>query len=66
MNCRVPLTYEVLPEEAFNKDVAFTSSDESIAVVLEDGNVVGMKTGTATITAATVDGDWSIPARLLL
>ena len=63
MNCRVPLTYEVLPEEAFNKDVVFTSSDESIAVVLEDGNVVGMKTGTATITAATV---WSIPARLLL
>lgn len=56
MNCRVPLTYEVLPEEAFNKDVAFTSSDESIAVVLEDGNVVGMNTGTATITAATVDG----------
>lgn len=56
MNCRVPLTYEVLPEEAFNKDVVFTLSDESIAVVLEDGNVVGMKTGTATITAATVDG----------
>lgn len=56
MNCRVPLTYEVLPEEAFNKDVVFTSSDESIAAVLEDGNVVGMKTGTATITAATVDG----------
>lgn len=56
MNCRVPLTYEVLPEEAFNKDVVFTSSDESIAVVLEDGNMVGMKTGTATITAATVDG----------
>ena len=56
VNCRVPLTYEVLPEEAFNKDVVFTSSDESIAVVLEDGNVVGMKTGTATITAATVDG----------
>lgn len=56
VNCRVPLTYEVLPEEAFNKDVIFTSSDESIAVVLEGGNVVGMKTGTATITAATVDG----------
>lgn len=56
VNCRVPLTYEVLPEEAFNKEVIFTSSDESIAVVLEDGNVVGMKTGTATITAATVDG----------
>ena len=56
VNCRIPLTYEVLPEEAFNKDVVFTSSDESVAVVLEDGNVVGMKTGTATITAATVDG----------
>ena len=56
VNCRVPLTYEVLPEEAFNKEVIFTSSDESIAVVLEDGNVVGMKTGTATITATTVDG----------
>lgn len=56
VNCRIPLTYEVLPEEAFNKDVVFTSSDESIAVVLEDGNVVGMKTGTATIMAATVDG----------
>ena len=45
VNCRVPLTYEVLPEEAFNKGVKFTSSDESIAVVLEDGNVVGMKNG---------------------
>ncbi len=56
VNCRIPLTYEVLPEEAFNKEVIFTSSDESIAVVLEDGNVVGMKTGTVTITAAAVDG----------
>lgn len=56
VNCRTQLACEVLPAEAFNKSVAFSSSDENVAVVLEDGNVVGMKTGTATITAATVDG----------
>lgn len=57
VNCRIPLTYEVLPENAFNKDVQFASSDENIAVVLPDGNVIGVATGTATISVATVDGN---------
>ncbi len=56
VNCRIPLSYEVLPETAFNKDVKFSSSDESIAIVLPDGYVVGIQPGVATITVAAVDG----------
>ena len=56
VNCRTQLACEVLPAEAFNKSVAFSSSDENVAAVLDDGTVVGISAGTATITAATVDG----------
>ena len=56
VNCRVQLACEVLPAEAFNKSVAFSSSDENVAAVLDDGTVVGISAGRAVITASTVDG----------
>lgn len=56
VNCRTQLTCEVLPAEAFNKSVAFSSSDENVAAVLDDGTVVGISAGRAVITASTVDG----------
>ena len=56
VNCRTQLACEVLPAEAFNKSVAFSSSDENVAAVLDDGTVVGKSAGRAVITASTVDG----------
>lgn len=47
----------VLPNEATNKEVRWTSSDESIATVSNDGLVKAKGPGTATITVKSVEGD---------
>ena len=46
----------VLPMEAANKNVVWTSSDATVAKVV-DGLVTGLKEGTTTITATTEDGN---------
>lgn len=46
----------ILPENASNKSVNWTSSDISIAMVSTDGTVYAIKPGQATIMATTVDG----------
>lgn len=51
------LTAIVLPEDADDKTVTFTSSDPTIATVTpKQGNVVGKSAGTTTITGTTVNG----------
>ncbi|MBD5284058.1 MAG: leucine-rich repeat protein [Bacteroides sp.] len=50
------LVASILPESASNKNVNWTSSDISIAMVSPDGTVYAIKTGQATIMATTVDG----------
>lgn len=45
----------VLPENADNRTVAWTSSNENVAAVDENGMVTAVKAGTAIITA-TADG----------
>lgn len=45
------LTATVLPADATNPTVAWSSSDEAIATVDDDGKVVGVAAGDATITA---------------
>lgn len=45
------LNAKVLPEDATNKKVVWSSSDESIAKVDENGKVTAIKEGKATITA---------------
>lgn len=46
----------VKPDNAENKTVTWTSSDQSIATVDENGKVTAIKPGNATITAKTTDG----------
>lgn len=55
----VQLTWNVLPDTAFNRDVTFTSSDEAIATVNEMGQVTGVSQGEATITVTTKDGGFT-------
>ena len=54
----VTLTTTVFPDEATNKSVVWTTSAEKIAVV-ENGTVMAVSEGVATITVKTVDGNYS-------
>ena len=44
------LQASVTPEDATNKTLVYTSSDDTIASVKEDGTISGLKLGTADIT----------------
>ena len=46
----------VLPENTTDKSIVWSSSDESVAKVAEDGKVTAMGPGNATILVETVDG----------
>ena len=50
------LVATVKPENASLKDVTFTSSDEAILSVNEDGLITALKPGTATVTCSTEEG----------
>jgi uncharacterized protein YjdB len=52
----ISLTATVLPTNATYKEVRWSSSDSNIARVDENGNVIGVSTGTATITATAHNG----------
>lgn len=49
----------VVPVNATNKSVIYTSSDEAIATVNAQGVVTGVADGSTTITATTVDGGFT-------
>ena len=49
----------VYPEDAENKSVEWSTSDETVATVDENGLVTAIGEGTATITATTVDGSFT-------
>ena len=53
---KMTLTATVTPDNASNKTILWTSSDESIATV-KDGEVTALKVGEAVITAKSADGD---------
>lgn len=53
---KVRLSAEVLPEEAEEKAVTWTSGNEKAAVVDADGTVTAKAKGTAVITATAKDG----------
>ena len=50
------LYVSVMPVDAWNKHVSFTSSDESVVTVDAKGHVKAVGGGHATVTAAAIDG----------
>lgn len=50
------LSVTVLPENAYNRNVKWTSSEPTIASVDQNGNVTGMGEGKAIIMATSLDG----------
>ena len=52
------LTYEVLPSDAANKEVEWSSSDAAVATV-DNAVVTALAAGTVTITVKAKDGDVS-------
>lgn len=52
------ITATLSPDNATNKGVVWTSSDQTVASVSTSGVITGNKKGTAIITAATKDGDF--------
>ena len=55
----IQLTATVLPDNANNKSVLWSSSDNGIATVTPSGLVTGISAGMVTITATTVEGSKS-------
>ena len=49
------LTAKLVPEDADNPKVAWSSSNPGVATVTEDGTVTAVSIGTATITVKSVD-----------
>lgn len=50
------IQYEILPNNAFNKKVSFSSDNESVASVNDEGIVSAHKVGDVTIIVTTEDG----------
>lgn len=53
------LTASVLPADASNKNVSWSSADESIATVSAEGLVTAVALGSVSITATTEDGHFT-------
>lgn len=56
----------VYPNNATNKTIVWTSSDEEVARVSANGTVTGVSAGRATITARTEDGDFEKTCQIII
>lgn len=63
LNGKVTLIATVLPQNASNKSVVWSSANENIATV-ENGVVTGISEGTTVITVTTVDGGFTATCRI--
>ncbi|MCL2064472.1 MAG: Ig-like domain-containing protein [Candidatus Cloacimonetes bacterium] len=51
------LTATIYPENATNQQIVWSSNDDDVAIISQDGVVEAISDGTATITATTIDGN---------
>ena len=58
------LNAEVLPEDCYNKAFRWTSADESIATVTEDGFVEGVAPGVVTLTCTSLESGLFVTVQL--
>lgn len=58
------LVATVLPENAANKNVTWTSSNEEVATVGEDGAILAIAPGEAIITVTTEDGNFTATCKV--
>ncbi|MGE5631515.1 MAG: CehA/McbA family metallohydrolase [Caulobacteraceae bacterium] len=61
----ITLIVSVLPANATNKNLIWTSDKASVAVV-ENGVLKGLRPGTAKITVTTVDGNYSASFKVIV
>ena len=55
----IQLSADIMPSNATNKSVTWSSNNTSVATVNSSGLLTGISAGTATITVTTVDGNKS-------
>ena len=55
LNGKASLNPAVIPDNAYNKELKWSTSDSDIATVDEDGTVTGHRVGNAVITAQATD-----------
>ena len=55
----INIQYEVLPKNAKNKEVIFSSDDSSVVTINKQGFMVGIKEGTAKISLKTFEGGFT-------
>ncbi|WZX99675.1 Ig-like domain-containing protein [Bacillus sp. FSL W7-1360] len=60
----VQLQTTVAPNDATNKQVFYTSSDDKVAVVNKDGLITAVKPGEAQITVKTQDGNKTATSKI--
>jgi uncharacterized protein YjdB len=60
----VQLDYTIIPETSSNKNVIWTSSDENIAGVDNNGSVTAKAVGNCTVTVKTEDGGFEASCKV--
>lgn len=65
-NEHINLLFEVQPSDAFDKRLKWSSDNEEVATVDENGEVYAHKSGTATITVTTYDGSVSNSCEIIV
>ncbi len=53
---KIKLNVNILPQDAVNKNLTFSSSNLNVATVSADGTILGVGSGTSTITAKSSNG----------